>query len=95
MPQKNHRRSRSPSFLPTNFVIDPKNSAPFLIFHGEKDMIVPTYQSERLYEELQKAGVESELVIVKDVGHGAFGFLTPEVLDNMERFFAKHLKAAE
>ena len=23
MPQKNHRRSRSPAFLPTNFVIDP------------------------------------------------------------------------
>ena len=72
-----------------------KSSAPFLIFHGDKDMIVPVRQSERLHEELKKAGVESEYVVVKDAGHGAVGFLTPEVLEKIERFFAKHLKSAD
>jgi acetyl esterase/lipase len=69
-----------------------KGNAPFLIFHGNKDWIVPIRQSERLHEELKKAGVESEFVVIDGVGHGAVGFLTPEVLDKIERFFAKHLK---
>jgi len=72
-----------------------KGNAPFLILHGDEDKIVPIRQSERLYEELQKAGVESEFHVVKGGGHAPFGFLTPEVLGKIERFFAKHLKAAD
>src|SRR5207253_5200820 len=43
---------------------------PFLILHGNKDMVVPYNQSERLSEALEKAKVESYLVTVDGGGHG-------------------------
>ena len=69
-----------------------EDNAPFLILHGDEDKIVPLLQSRRLHDELQSAGVESELVVVKGGGHGPAGFLTPEVLKKIEAFFDKHLK---
>jgi acetyl esterase/lipase len=45
-------------------------SAPFLIFHGRLDTLVPPDHSERLYAALQKAGVESKLVMFENEGHG-------------------------
>ncbi|GAA4469066.1 alpha/beta hydrolase [Nibrella saemangeumensis] len=47
-----------------------KGNPPFLIFHGNKDPLVPHCQSEKLYDKLQKEGVKSELVIVPEGGHG-------------------------
>jgi len=41
-----------------------KDNPPFLIFHGDKDQLVPHCQSERLYARLQQEGVKSELVII-------------------------------
>lgn len=67
-------------------------SVPFLIVHGDKDPLVPVSQSERLFEKLQKAGVESELVVVKNGVHGPAGFLNGKMLRKYEEFFAKHLK---
>ena len=43
---------------------------PFLIFHGDKDPLVPHCQSELLHQELQKKGVSSQLVIIPEAGHG-------------------------
>lgn len=45
-------------------------SAPFLIFHGRQDALVPPDHSERLLAALQKAGVEANLVMFEDEGHG-------------------------
>lgn len=53
---------------PINYV-DPTDP-PFLLFHGQQDNVVPYCQSEFLYEELQNAGVESELVLVPSGQHG-------------------------
>ena len=49
--------------------LDPADP-PMLIIHGEHDGIVIIEQSEYLYEALQKAGVESEFIRVKNADHG-------------------------
>lgn len=47
-----------------------KSNPPFLIFHGDKDPLVPYCQSEKLYEKLKSVNVKSELVIVPGGLHG-------------------------
>jgi dipeptidyl aminopeptidase/acylaminoacyl peptidase len=68
-----------------------KDSAPFLIMHGDKDNIVPLRQSELLADALKKVGVEVKLEVVKGSGHGGPGFNSPESRKLIEDFFAKHL----
>lgn len=68
-----------------------KDSAPFLILHGDQDKIVPMTQSEVLVEALKKAGVEVTLQVLKGSGHGGPGFNSPESRKQIEEFFAKHL----
>ena len=46
-----------------------KDDPPFLIVHGEGDRVIPVEQSQRLYEELRKAGVNATLKILPRVGH--------------------------
>jgi acetyl esterase/lipase len=70
-----------------------KNCPPFLIYHGEKDPIVPLQQAEALYEALKKAGVDSTLHVLDGAGHGGPKFGAAAVLDEEEAFFAKYLKA--
>src|SRR5262245_40112120 len=69
-----------------------KDAAPFLILHGDADPLVPLGQSELLHEALKKAGVPSELVVIKGGGHGGAGFSSPENQDKVVKFFEKHLK---
>lgn len=47
-----------------------KFTPPFLIFHGDKDPLVPHCQSELLFAQLQQAGIKSELVLIKGGEHG-------------------------
>jgi len=66
-----------------------KDDPPFLIVHGDADLLVPHNQSELLYEALQKAGVQAKLHIVKGGGHG--GFKDPSIDRMVEEFFGKYL----
>jgi acetyl esterase/lipase len=66
---------------------------PFLIIHGNKDMVVPYNQSERLYAALKKAKVECYFVTVDGGGHG--GFRNPEVQKRERQFFDKHLRGVK
>lgn len=43
---------------------------PFLILQGDRDELVPPSQPQKLYDRLIAAGVEAELVIVENGGHG-------------------------
>lgn len=43
---------------------------PFLILHGDQDLMVPLEQSQILYQKLQDVGVEAQLVVVHGAGHG-------------------------
>lgn len=71
-----------------------KDDPPFLIMHGDKDMLVPLHQSELLYHALAKAGVEASLHVVKGAGHGlGGGEESPERLQEIvASFFDRHLK---
>ena len=68
-----------------------RDDPPMLLVHGDADPLVPFQQSEELYQALRKAGVEATLYLVKGGGHGdRFG---PEVPEQVDKFFAQHLKA--
>ena len=77
------------SASPVNFV--DKNSAPFLIMHGDHDNTVPLQQSEELSAALQNAGVEGTLKVVAGAGHGGPAFTQPANLQLMTEFFDRHL----
>ncbi|MRI00110.1 DUF1080 domain-containing protein [Kriegella sp. EG-1] len=49
-----------------------KDDPPFLIMHGEKDPLVPIDQSELFHSALQKVGVDSEYIVVKNGVHSFF-----------------------
>ncbi len=85
--QDNKEKARAAS--PLTYVS--KDSAPFLIMHGDKDNTVPLAQSEKLAAALKKAGVEVQLSVIKGNGHGGPGFTSPESWKLIEDFFAKHL----
>lgn len=85
------RREEARSASPVSYVS--KDDPPFLIFHGDKDPLVPYNQSERLHEALGKAGVPSLFVKVEGGGHG--GFRGPEVPRRVRQFFDKHLRDEE
>ena len=69
-------------------------SAPFLIFQGDHDNLVPPQQSEDLNAALVKAGVPSTLKIVAGAGHGGPPFRAPENLALMFGFLEKYLRSA-
>ncbi len=50
-----------------------RSDPPFLIFHGDKDDIVPLDQSRLLAAALEKGGVRVTLVVVPGAGHGIPG----------------------
>ncbi len=89
--QQNKEKARKAS--PLTYVS--KDSAPFLIMHGDQDNTVPLGQSEVLADALKRAGVEVKLVVVKGNGHGGPGFGSPENRKLIEDFFAKHLGEAK
>jgi acetyl esterase/lipase len=66
-----------------------KDDPPFLICHGDKDMLVPHNQSELLYDALKKAGVNVTFHTVKDGGHG---FRDAETDRMVQEFFDKFPK---
>jgi dipeptidyl aminopeptidase/acylaminoacyl peptidase len=45
-------------------------SIPILLFHGDRDQIVPIEQSRKLYEALKRAGKKVRYVEISDYGHG-------------------------
>ncbi len=77
-----------------------KDDPPFLILHGDKDAIVPSTQSQELYDRLKAAGVPATLVMVKNAGHGfvpSGGAISPsreELAKMIAGFFDQNLGRA-
>jgi acetyl esterase/lipase len=69
---------------PTTYV-DPTDP-PFLIFHGNKDNVVPYCQSQLLHTALKDAKVKSEYILVENGGHGP-GVHTEANIQRMVDFF--------
>ena len=63
-----------------------KNDPPVIIFHGEKDNVVPVCQGKKFYELLKAAGVRTEVTYPAEGGHGGPAMYTPENLQKMVRF---------
>ncbi|HEY9788072.1 MAG TPA: alpha/beta hydrolase, partial [Candidatus Obscuribacterales bacterium] len=80
---KDAARLASPVFFAS------KGDPPFLIMHGNKDVVVPLKQSEELHEALKKAQVQTTFQVVKDAPHW---FLTAENVRRVVEFFDDHLK---
>lgn len=68
-----------------------KNDPPFLIIHGEKDELVSPRQSRLLSAWLRVAGVQNELIIVKDAPHFGVIFDADDVRNNVIGFLKKQL----
>ena len=61
------------------------NDPPVIIFHGEKDNVVPCCQGKKFFELLQAAGVKTEATFVPEGGHG-MGMYSEENLQKMVNF---------
>lgn len=61
------------------------NDPPIIIFHGEKDNVVPCCQGKKFYELLKAAGVKTEATFVPEGGHG-MGMYSEENLNKMVNF---------
>ena len=71
------------SLSATNYV-DP-DDPPVIIFHGEKDNVVPCCQGKKFVELLKAAGVKTEATFVPEGGHG-MGMYSEENLQKMVSF---------
>jgi len=70
------------------------DDAPTLLFHGDKDELVPIEHSRNIVPLFEKAGVASRLVTIEGAGHG----FTPEQLADtispaLLAWFEEHLNA--
>ena len=63
-----------------------KNDPPIIIFHGDKDNVVPNCQGKKFYELLKAAGVKTEATVPAEGGHGGPEMYTEENLKKMVCF---------
>ncbi|MFW5828869.1 MAG: alpha/beta fold hydrolase [Planctomycetota bacterium] len=66
------------------------DDAPFLLFHGRDDALIPSSQSELMHAELQRAQVASELHLM-DGGHGDAAFGDEQLLQMSLAFLQEHI----
>jgi len=65
------------------------NEPPFLLIHGTHDRTVPYQQSKLLHDALKKAGVKSQLELIKGADHNLGG---KEVQNLLTGFFTQSLQ---
>lgn len=63
---------------------------PTLIAHGDKDVMVPVWCAEELYQKLLDAGKCAEYYLLKNARHGDMRFFEKDMLDRYERFIRKY-----
>jgi acetyl esterase/lipase len=77
---------------PVNYLT--KDDPPLLIFHGDKDQLVPLSQSEHVHKLYPEMGLESSLHVIEGAGHGGPQFSDPAQYELVKDFFARHVKQA-
>jgi acetyl esterase/lipase len=84
--QENREKTRlaDPAFYVRN------TTPPFLIFHGDKDPLVPFCESEYFYSVLMSKGVKAGFVPVAGGGHGP-GVMIEKYYEMMVAFFKEHI----
>lgn len=83
--------SKANSVSPLKFVT--KDDAPTLLFHGDKDELVPLWHSEKIDEAFKAAGVDSKLVVIEGAAHGFDAASTARVVREMVEWFDSKLLA--
>ena len=68
-----------------------EDDPPALMIHGDKDFLVPLWQSEKMCEALKAKGVESELLVIEGAGHGFGGKDAERAKKAWVAWFQKHL----
>ena len=61
-----------------------KEAPPFLILHGDSDLVVPLSQSQALFDRLKGVGADATLVVVKNAGHALVpsgGLISPGIIE--------------
>ena len=76
---------------PRTYVSPGRPVVPVLIAHGSKDRLVPYAQSVLMYDALRHAGHPVEMIKVRGAGHGGSTLWTPELMDLVAGFLARHL----
>ncbi|AVQ22844.1 alpha/beta hydrolase [Fusobacterium nucleatum subsp. nucleatum ATCC 23726] len=69
-----------------------KDTPPFLLLHGDKDILVSPSQTEKLHKALVTKGIDSTRYIVKGAAHGGEYWVQPEVMKVIINFLNKNLK---
>ena len=72
-----------------------KDDPPLLIFHGDKDPLVPFSQSEYIHKRYQEMGLEASLHVIEGAGHGGMQFSDSTRYELVKEFFARHIKRAQ
>ena len=67
-------------------------TAPFLLMHGDADILVSPSQTELLREALAEHNIEATRYLVKGAAHGGPFWVQPEIMDIVIAFYDKHLK---
>lgn len=75
----------------TNYISKSRVIPPTLIFHGDKDRLVPFTQSVVLFEALRDAGKSAEFYKIEGADHGGAPFWTESVIDIVEEFIRKSI----
>jgi dipeptidyl aminopeptidase/acylaminoacyl peptidase len=68
---------------------------PVLLIHGDRDTEVPTEQSLRMRDALQKANRYVELLVIGEADHGFTGEQTEQAWSATAKFFDLYLKTRE
>jgi len=70
-------------------------SAPFIIFHGDSDTLVPVGQAVEMFSALLRNGATAQLHVIKGAGHGGPGYFSPPFYAMVNPFLAKMLSIKE
>jgi acetyl esterase/lipase len=73
----------------TNYIEKEVVIPPILIFHGDKDRIIPFSQSLHLFNKLREEAKDVNLYKVKNADHGGASFWTDKVLDIVQEFIKR------
>ena len=78
-------------FLDCAALVTPE-TPPMCLVHGTSDHLVSHSESERMYEALEKAGVDAELYLIDGGDHADLLIMQDEVKDLMLAFLDRHIR---
>jgi len=67
------------------------DDAPTLLYHGDKDELVPLWHSEKIQKAFDAVKVENNLVVIKDAAHGFNEDGNRRLATDMVDWFDRHL----